>query len=324
MKSILIAGAGGFVGGHLAKKLSNSKTRVICVDKKPLTKWYQIDKNNKNISIDLSSEKACQRLTKNIDHVYNLACDMGGVGFIEVFKAQCMLSVLINTNLVKYSQINGVKKYFFASSACIYPKYKQLKNSNFLLKENDAYPAEPMDGYGWEKLFGERLCENYRIDHGLNVRVARFHNTFGPNCSWNDGREKAPAALARKFIEAKFSKKHKIKIWGDGKQKRSYTYIDDCITGVQKLLKSSYCLPINLGSSHCVTVNELVDILEEISGIKVKREYIKTAPTGVESRNSDNKLIKEILKWEPKYKLEKGMLETYTWIYDQFKSQHNL
>ncbi len=321
-KRILIAGAGGFIGGHLAKKLSNKKNIIFCVDKKPLKKWYQITRSNKNIVSDLTFDANCKKVTKNIDEVYNLACDMGGMGFIENFKAQCMLSVLITTNLLKYSKINKVKKFFYSSSACVYPNFKQTAKKTINLKETDVYPADPMDGYGWEKLYGEKLCENFQKDYGIKVRVARFHNTYGPFCSWNDGREKAPAALARKFIEAKFFRKKNIEIWGDGSQKRSYTYIDDCLTGIQKIVKGNYSYPINLGTSFCVSVNQLVDILEKISNLKLKRVYIKNAPKGVQSRNSDNKLIKKLFNWEPKYSLEVGMENLYRYIYDEFRKNH--
>lgn len=313
----LIAGAGGFIGGYLAKNLKKNYKKITCVDIKPLKKWYQLDKDFNNIQGDLRDPDVSKNTLKNIDHVYNLACDMGGMGFIENNKADCMLSVLINTNLLRYSVKNNVEKFFFSSSACVYPSYKQKDPSNPFLKESDTYPADPEDGYGWEKLFSERMCKNFSEDYGIAVRIARYHNVYGPNGSWNDGREKAPAALTRKVIEAKISNKKEIEIWGDGKQIRSFMYIDDCITGTNLLFNSNFNEPLNIGSSKFVTINELVDILEEIADIKLKRNYLVDAPKGVDSRSSDNTLIKSKLNWEPVFDIKKGMQNLYNWIYQQ-------
>lgn len=313
----LIAGAGGFIGGYLAKNLKKHYKKITCVDIKPLNKWYQLDKDFNNIQGDLRDPDVSKNTLKNIDHVYNLACDMGGMGFIENNKADCMLSVLINTNLLRNSVKNNVEKFFFSSSACIYPSYKQKDQSNPFLKESDTYPADPEDGYGWEKLFSERMCKNFSEDYGIAVRIARYHNVYGPNGSWNDGREKAPAALTRKVIEAKISNKKEIEIWGDGKQIRSFMYIDDCITGTNLLFNSNFNEPLNIGSSKFVTINELVDILEEIADIKLKRNYLVDAPKGVDSRSSDNTLIKSKLNWEPVFDIKKGMQNLYNWIYQQ-------
>ena len=313
----LIAGAGGFIGGYLAKNLKKNYKKITCVDIKPLKKWYQLDKDFNNIQGDLRDPDVSKNTLKNIDHVYNLACDMGGMGFIENNKADCMLSVLINTNLLRYSVKNNVENFFFSSSACVYPSYKQKDPSNPFLKESDTYPADPEDGYGWEKLFSERMCKNFSEDYGIAVRIARYHNVYGPNGSWNDGREKAPAALTRKVIEAKISNKKEIEIWGDGKQIRSFMYIDDCITGTNLLFNSNFNEPLNIGSSKFVTINELVDILEEIADIKLKRNYLVDAPKGVDSRSSDNTLIKSKLNWEPVFDIKKGMQNLYNWIYQQ-------
>jgi nucleoside-diphosphate-sugar epimerase len=259
-------------------------------------------------------------VTSKIHTVYNLAADMGGMGFIEKNKALCMMSVLINTNLLESSRLNGVDKYFFASSACVYNQSYQSDAENPGLKESDAYPADPEDGYGWEKLFSERMCRHFGEDFGLGIRIARFHNVYGPLGTFDGGREKAPAAVCRKVAEAVISDSNEIQIWGDGEQTRSFTYIDDTVLGIQKLMDSSYSAPINLGSSQMVSINQLVDIVEDIAGIKLNRKYIIDAPKGVRGRNSENTLIKEVLNWEPKISLEFGLEKTYKWIYDELSS----
>ena len=317
MAKILIAGAGGFIGGHLANNL-RSKNQLICADIKPFKFWYQKFKTSKNIVVDLKDNNTCDKLTKGVDYIYNLACNMGGMGFIENNKADCMLSVLINTNLLNAALKNKVKKFFFSSSACVYSQTKQKNYSNPYLKEEDAYPADPEDGYGWEKLFSERMCKHFLEDYKLEVRIARYHNVYGPFGTWEGGREKAPAALARKFLEIKYKKKNYLEIWGNGEQLRSFMYIDDCIKGTNLLFKSNFKRPINIGVSSFVSINQLVDILEKISGLKPKRKYILNAPKGVATRSSDNTLIKSVLKWEPTISLVNGMKKTYDWIEHEF------
>ena len=322
---MLVTGAGGFIGGHLVNDLIQKGYQVISVDRKPFDEWYQINTNSNNIEkLDLKEFDNCKKITKGIDQVINLACDMGGIGYITNYKADCMLSVLVNTNLLRASKENNLKNYFFASSACIYPHNLQLSNEALALKETDAYPANCQDGYGWEKLFSERMCRHFQEDFGFQVRIARFHNCYGPYGAWKGGREKAPAAMARKFVEAKLLKKNDIEIWGDGNQVRSFMYVDDAVTGIQKLINSNYSDPLNVGSSEDVSINRLSDILEEISGIKPKRNYNLDSPQGVYNRNSDNTLIKKIINWEPSIGLKSGMEKTYKWIYDEFKKTNNL
>jgi nucleoside-diphosphate-sugar epimerase len=270
-----------------------------------------------NLQLDLSLLEAADQALKGAHTVYNLAADMGGMGFIENNKALCMLTVLINTHLLMAARKHRVKRYFYASSACVYNGDKQKDPNVTALKEEDAYPALPEDGYGWEKLFSERMCRHFREDFGVTTRVARYHNVYGPHGTYEGGREKAPAAVCRKVISAKLSGKHEIEIWGDGKQTRSFMYIDDCLKGTQMLTASDVIEPINIGSSELVTINQLVDIVEDIAGIKLKRNYNLSAPKGVNGRNSDNTKIMQLLKWEPNIKLRDGMEKTYRWIYDQ-------
>ena len=320
-EKILVAGAGGFIGGWVINNLLNQGyTNIRAVDIKPLSSWYQKFENVENQSLDLKDPVNTLAVTSKIHTVYNLAADMGGMGFIEKNKALCMMSVLINTNLLESSRLNGVDKYFFASSACVYNQSYQSDAENPGLKESDAYPADPEDGYGWEKLFSERMCRHFGEDFGLGIRIARFHNVYGPLGTFDGGREKAPAAVCRKVAEAVISDSNEIQIWGDGEQTRSFTYIDDTVLGIQKLMDSSYSAPINLGSSQMVTINQLVDIVENIANIRLKRKYIIDAPKGVRGRNSENTLIKEVLGWEPKITLEFGLDKTYKWIYDELSS----
>lgn len=320
-EKILVTGAGGFIGGWLINDLlKQGYTNIRGVDIKPLDQWYQKFEKVENRSLDLKDSVNASVVTSGIDTVYNLAADMGGMGFIEKNKALCMMSVLINSNLLESSRMNGVNKYFFASSACVYNQSHQLNSENPGLKESDAYPADPEDGYGWEKLFSERMCRHFGEDFGLEIRIARFHNVYGPLGTFDGGREKAPAAVCRKVAEALMSGSHEIQIWGDGEQTRSFTYIDDTVLGIQKLMESSYSAPINLGSSQMVTINQLVDIVENIAKIKLKRKYLLDAPKGVRGRNSENTLIKEILGWEPKITLEFGLEKTYKWIYNELSS----
>jgi len=311
----VVCGGGGFIGGHLAKHLlAEGRYRVRVVDIKPEHEWYQRFDAADNRVLDLRLREACEESVKGASIVYNLAADMGGMGFIEKNRALCMLSVLINTHLLMAAKAAGIKKYFYASSACVYAADKQLTTDNPGLREQDAYPAMPEDGYGWEKLFCERMCRHFHEDFGLEVRIARFHNIYGPNGTYEGGREKAPAAVCRKVIEAQRSGKHQIEIWGDGHQTRSFTYIDDCVEGIERLMKSDFRDPINLGSSEMVTINELVSIVEGIAGVTLDRRYDLTAPKGVRGRNSDNALIRAKLGWEPSTSLRKGLTETFNWI----------
>jgi nucleoside-diphosphate-sugar epimerase len=320
---IVVCGAGGFIGGHLvADLLRQGFARIRAVDIKPLDHWYQRLAGVENLgSMDLKELTACQQSVKNAFWVYNLAADMGGMGFIENNRALCMLSVLINTHLLQAAREAGVQRYFYASSACVYNHDKQTDPNVTGLIEDDAYPAMPEDGYGWEKLFSERMCRHFTEDFGLVTRVARFHNVYGPLGTYDGGREKAPAAITRKVIEAKLSGKHEIEIWGSGEQTRSFMYIDDCVKGTQDIMRSeSITFPINLGSAEKVSINQLVDVVEDIAGLKLKRSYNLDAPKGVNGRNSDNKLIQKMLGWEPSIPLRTGMENTYVWIYDQMKS----
>lgn len=317
MSKILVAGGGGFIGGALTAKLLEVGHEVVVADIKPETQWYQRHDAATNVVIDLERREACYDLVEGAETVYNLACNMGGLGFITTHRAVCMLSVLVNTHLLMAARDLGVGKYFFASSACIYPEKKQEDPENTGLREEDAYPANPEQGYGWEKLFSERLCQRFREDFGVNVRIARFHNTYGPHGSWANGREKAPAALSRKVAEAKLSGKLEVDIWGDGEQSRSFTYIDDCVTGIEKLMANDFSEPVNLGSTEMVTINRLLDMIEGIAGVKVERKYNLEAPQGVRGRNSDNELIRKVLGWEPEISLQAGLEKTYAWVDEQ-------
>jgi GDP-D-mannose 3',5'-epimerase len=318
---IVVCGAGGFIGGHLVSDLIRQGfSDIRAVDQKPLEAWYQLAPQAQNLQLDLQGKEACDTALKDAHTVYNLAADMGGMGFIENNRALCMLSVLINTHLVMAAKKHGIQRFFYASSACVYAADKQTDPNVTALKEADAYPAMPEDGYGWEKLFSERMCRHFREDFGVETRVARYHNVYGPHGTWKGGREKAPAAMCRKVIEAKLSGKKEIEIWGDGKQTRSFMYIDDCLKGTQAILHSEIIEPINLGSNELVTINGLVDLVEDIAGIKLQRKYNLKAPKGVNGRNSDNALIKRYLDWEPGVRLRDGMEKTYRWIYDEMSS----
>jgi nucleoside-diphosphate-sugar epimerase len=319
---IVVCGGGGFIGGHLVGDLlRQGYTNIRSVDIKPLSEWYQVFPNVENLVLDLQRRETCEQAMKEARIVYNLAADMGGMGFIENNRALCMLSVLINTHLLMAAKSAGVQRFFYASSACVYNADKQRDPKVTALKEADAYPAMPEDGYGWEKLFSERMCRHFREDFGLLTRCARYHNVYGPLGTWEGGREKAPAATCRKVIEAKLSGKHEIEIWGDGHQTRSFMYIDDCLHGTQAILASDILEPLNLGSSELVSINQLVDIVEDIAGIKLKRTYNLKAPKGVNGRNSDNTMIQKLLGWEPNVRLRDGMEKTYRWIYDQMKQK---
>ena len=317
MKKIVVAGAGGFIGGHLVKELVKYGQQVRAVDLKPLNEWYQVSSDADNLVLDLRLRDNCYRAVNGYHEVFNLAADMGGMGFIENNKAACMISVLINTHLLIASKDCGIERFFYASSACVYNGEKQTDPANPGLKESDAYPALAEDGYGWEKLFSERMCRHFSEDFRLITRVARFHNVYGPNGTFDGGREKAPAAICRKVIEAGITGEKEIVIWGDGLQTRSFMYIDDCIKGIIDIMYSNIEEPINLGSSEMVSINQLVDIVEDIAGYKLKRIYDLNAPKGVRGRNSENTLIKKYLGWEPSISLRKGIEKTYNWISGQ-------
>ena len=316
---VAVTGGGGFIAGALVASLrEQGYRRIRAVDIKPLDHWYQRFEDVENLSLDLNEKQNCEIAARGAHEIYNLAANMGGMGFIEKNKALCMLSVLINTHMLQAAVKNGVARYFYSSSACVYNGDKQKDFEAPMLKEDDAYPALAEDGYGWEKLFSERMCRHFREDYGLYTRVARFHNVYGPWGTWFGGREKAPAAICRKVIEAKLAGKHEIEIWGTGHQTRSFMYIDDCLTGVQKIMNSEILEPINLGSSEAVSINQLVDLVEGIAGIRLERKYDLEAPQGVNGRNSDNTLIKRYLDWEPTIPLRTGLEKTYAWIYDQY------
>ncbi len=314
---ILVTGGGGFIGGHLVADLLKKGHRVRAVDHKPLDQWWQQFPEAESWSANLELLGECQRAVQGVAQVYNLAADMGGMGFIEHNKALCMLSVLINTHMLMAAREAGVKKVFFSSSACVYAAGKQTDPNVTALKEADAYPAMPEDGYGWEKLFSERMCRHFWEDFKLETRIVRYHNVYGPKGTWKGGREKAPAAVCRKVAQAKVSGVHEIEIWGDGKQTRSFQYIADCVHGSQLIMASDVREPINLGSDELVTINQLVDIAEDIAGVRLKRNYNLSAPKGVNGRNSDNTLIKARLGWAPPTRLRDGLEQTYRWIYDQ-------
>jgi GDP-D-mannose 3',5'-epimerase len=320
MSKYLVAGAGGFIGGHLVSTLLNDGHEVVCADIKPAEYWFQYFNECENFSLDLKSYDNCLKVSKNVDFIYNMACNMGGMGFIENNKAECMLSVLINTNLLRSSLENKVKKYFFSSSACVYNASKQSTTFIEGLKEDDAYPAEPEDGYGWEKLFSERMCRHFTEDFKLETRVARYHNVYGPLGTFDGGREKAPAALCRKIILAKENNLSSIDVWGDGKQTRSFMYIDDCLKGTKKLFDSDCSDSLNIGSEEQVSINEMIDIISEIADYKVKKNYQLDKPKGVRGRSSDNSLIREKINWDTAFSLKSGLELTYKWIYDQIKN----
>ena len=324
MKSkFLVCGAGGFIGGHLVKDLMNQGHEVVCADIKPQEFWFQVFEENKNYTLDLKEYDNCLKVTEGVNFIYNMACNMGGMGFIENNKADCMLSVLINTNLLRASLIHQVKKYFFSSSACVYNATKQKKIFVEGLKESDAYPAEPEDGYGWEKLFSERMCRHFTEDFGLETRVIRYHNVYGPLGTYDGGREKAPAALSRKIAMAKKNNEKEIEVWGDGKQTRSFMYIDDCLIGTQKIFNSDLKDVYNLGSDEQVSINQMIDIIEEIADYKVNRKYLLDKPLGVRGRSSDNTKIQADLNWAPSITLKNGLKKTYEWIDNHIKIGEN-
>jgi len=314
---VLVTGAGGFIGGHLVASLRRDGIEQIrAVDIKPTDEWYQRFDDVDNRVLDVSKEAAAEEAARGASVVYNLAADMGGMGFIENNKAACMLSVLISTHVLLAACHAGARRYFYSSSACVYAADKQTEAEVTALREEDAYPAMAEDGYGWEKLFSERMARHFREDYGLQTRVARYHNVYGPNGTYQGGREKAPAAICRKVIEAKVSGRHEIEIWGDGEQTRSFMYVDDCIRGTQLITWGDATEPLNLGSAELVSINNLVDIVEDIAGIKLERRYNLDAPQGVRGRNSDNTRLREAFDWEPSISLREGLERTYRWIYD--------
>jgi GDP-D-mannose 3',5'-epimerase len=318
---VVVTGAGGFIGGHLvANLIRDGRSEVVAVDIKPFEEWHQHFDTVDNRQLDVSLKDACYGALEGARTVYNLAADMGGMGFIENNKALCMLSVLINTHLLEAAKDLGVERYFYSSSACVYAADKQTRPDVAALRESDAYPAMPEDGYGWEKLFSEHMCRHFREDFGLITRVARYHNVYGSHGTYAGGREKAPAAICRKVAAAVLSGENEIEIWGDGKQTRSFTYIDDCVFGTRAIMDSGIEEPINLGSSEMVTINQLVDIVERIAGVELHRRYNPSAPKGVRGRSSDNTLIQERLGWEPSTSLEQGLRVTYRWIFEEMTS----
>ncbi|GAA3827971.1 NAD-dependent epimerase/dehydratase family protein [Nocardioides panacisoli] len=316
---VLVAGGGGFIGGHLVADLLAQGKTVRAVDVKPVDEWYQVHPDAQNQVADLSLRENAMDATDGAREVFMLAADMGGMGFIENNKALCMLSVLTSTHMLEAAKEHEVERYFYSSSACVYAADKQTDVHVTALREEDAYPAMPEDGYGWEKLFTERMCRHFAEDYGMTTRVARYHNVYGPEGTWTGGREKAPAAVCRKIATAVITGNHEIDIWGDGEQTRSFMYIDDCVKGSQMILAGDHAEPINLGSAELVSINQLYSIVEEIAGIRCKRNYQLDAPQGVRGRNSDNAKIREVFDWEPSIPLADGMAQTYAWIYDQVK-----
>ena len=318
---IVVTGAGGFIGGHLVRQLlAEGQTDLTAVDIKPPAEWFQLDSRVDNVSADLQDLQACRDVVHGASVVYNLAADMGGMGFIEKNRALCMLSVLINTHLLIAARDAGVQRYFYSSSACVYNASKQAVPGIAALAEDDVYPAMPEDGYGWEKLFSERMCRHFWEDFGLETRVGRYHNVYGPQGTYDGGREKAPAAICRKVIRAKFTGDPRIVIWGDGTQTRSFTYISDCLEGTRRLMESDVRTPLNIGSGEMISINQLVDLVEGIAGVRLIREYDTDAPKGVAGRNSDNSRIRQCLGWEPSTPLLVGLETTYRWIYDQLRA----
>ena len=321
---IVITGAGGFIAGNLALYFKKKGfTNIRAVDKKPLYEWYLHVPGVQNLCLDVSNEDNCKRVCEGAVEVYNLAADMGGMGFIERNRVECLRSILINTNMVEAAYRAGARRYFFSSSACAYNTLLQKDPKVRALKETDAYPAMAERGYGWEKLISEMFCEEYWHERGMKTFIARFHNVYGPHGTWDGGREKAPAALSRKVITAEDTGAKDITIWGNGEQTRSFMYIDDCVKGIDKITHCDELIatPINLGSSELVSINQLLSKIEKIAGTKMNRKYDLTAPQGVAGRNSDNTFIQQVLGWEPNTTLDKGLAATYKWIKEQYKKR---
>ena len=322
-KKVLVVGAGGFIGGHLVKKILNNGNSVVTTDIKPKQYWFQdFDTAENHYATDMKDITNCRKVTQGVDYVFNMACNMGGMGFIENNKAECMQSVLINTNLLIACKESKAQRYFFSSSACAYNKDKQQDVFIDGLKEEDAYPANPEDGYGWEKLFSERMCRHFQEDYGLEVRIARYHNIYGPYGTYDGGREKAPAALCRKVIEAKKNNDDTIDVWGDGEQTRTFLYVDECVEGTLRLFESDYSEPVNIGSDEQVSINQMIGIIEEISGgSKFKKNYQLDKPKGVRGRSSNNDLVKKVLNWSYQMSLKEGLTKTFKWIDEQINTE---
>jgi len=322
-KKVLVVGAGGFIGGHLVKKILNNGNSVVTTDIKPKQYWFQdFDTAENHYATDMKDITNCRKVTQGVDYVFNMACNMGGMGFIENNKAECMQSVLINTNLLIACKESKAQRYFFSSSACAYNKDKQQDVFIDGLKEEDAYPANPEDGYGWEKLFSERMCRHFQEDYGLEVRIARYHNIYGPHGTYDGGREKAPAALCRKVIEAKKNNKDTIDVWGDGEQTRTFLYVDECVEGTIRLFESDYSEPVNIGSDEQVSINQMIGMIEEISGSsKLNKNYQLDKPKGVRGRSSNNDLVKKVLNWSYQMSLKDGLSKTYKWIDEQINTK---
>jgi nucleoside-diphosphate-sugar epimerase len=312
---VLVCGGGGFIGGHMVNRLLEAGAAMVrAVDVKPFSEWHQINPQAENLVLDLQLREACHESVQGMDTVIQLAADMGGMGFIENNKALCMLSVLISTHMLVAARDSGVKRFFYSSSACIYPEFNQMDPDNPVCTESSAYPAGPDSEYGWEKLFSERLYLSYMRNYGVQVRIARFHNIFGPDGTWDGGKEKAPAALCRKVAQA--PERGEIEIWGDGKQTRSFLYVDECVEGVRRLMESDFTGPVNIGSEEMVTINQLAELVMDVAGKELSIHHIK-GPLGVRGRNSDNKLIFEKLGWRPNRPLREGLEKTYAWIANQ-------
>jgi GDP-D-mannose 3', 5'-epimerase len=312
MTKVLVTGAGGFIGHHLVGRLRRYGYWVRGADlKQP---QYEPSAANEFVEVDLRRWQNCLRVTAGIDEVYALAADMGGMGYISSNHARILHdNALINIHTLEGARVNHVKRYLYSSSACVYPEYRQMSVNALPLKEEDAYPAQPQDAYGWEKLMAERLCIHYHEEYGMNTRIVRFHNIFGPLGTWEGGREKVPAALCRKVAMAKLAGNHEIEIWGDGLQTRSFCYIDDCVTGIYKLMRSDYESPLNLGQDRLVTIDQLADMVANIAGIEIIKKHV-SGPQGVRGRNSDNKRLQQVLGWAPEISLEEGLALTYKWI----------
>jgi GDP-D-mannose 3',5'-epimerase len=322
-KKILVVGAGGFIGGHLVKKLLANGNQIVCCDIKPKEYWFQdFDETENHYAMDMKDIINCRKVSNGVNYVFNMACNMGGMGFIENNKAECMQSVLINTNLLVACNEHKVEKYFFSSSACAYNIDKQQQSFIEGLKEDDAYPANPEDGYGWEKLFSERMCRHFMEDYGIQVRIARYHNIYGPYGTYDGGREKAPAALCRKIIQAKKENTESIDVWGDGEQTRTFLFIDECVEGTLKLFESDYSEPMNIGSDEQVSINQMIDIIREIAEIeKLNKNYQLDKPKGVRGRSSNNELIKKVLNWSYQMSLKEGLTKTYKWIENEMSQK---
>ena len=322
-KKVLIVGAGGFIAGHLITKILENGNKIVACDIKPKEFWFQDFDNVENYySTDMKDISNCRKVTEGVNYVFNMACNMGGMGFIENNKAEGMQSVLINTNLLIASKENKIERYFFSSSACAYNQTKQQDVFIEGLKEEDAYPANPEDGYGWEKLFSERMCRHFKEDYGLEVRIARYHNIYGPYGTYDGGREKAPAALCRKIISAKRENKDTIDVWGDGEQTRTFLYVDECVEGTLRLFESNFSDPVNIGSDEQVSINQMINIIEDISSTKtLKKNYQLDKPKGVRGRSSNNDLVKKVLNWSYKMTLKDGLSKTYKWIENEMSQK---